>query len=572
MSRGFSLRNVILLVFLAGMLARAASAQSAQAPEENATRQHHQGKNEAAVAPAVNEAIDRIIARERQEIVNIRRYNPIIETYIQDVTPEGKAGTVPVHDHYFLGQAELSKGVVENPLINKNKKRHDAVSPISHLSGMFGSSYVPEGFLQMVFIDTNGFDRRHYKFNFVHEELLGDVHCVVFDVGPLPKSGNGRFQGRIWAEDQNYTIVRFKGVYTPVRGVNGVNLHFDSWRLNVQPELWLPAYIFSEESDLKIFRGELHVRFKSQTRLWGYSLKDAGHLEEFSEMRIELDNDVEDQALRDRSPLEAQREWRHQAERNVLDALQRTGLLAPAGEADKVLEKVADNLVAANDLTFDPDVRCRVMLTDTLEMFTVGHTIVLSRGLLDVLPDEATLATMLAQELADIIVTQATLDQWGFNDTTSVTVADALDHFSFKDTPEQVRLASQKALELLMNSPYKDKLGSAGLFLKQLDADSKALPALINSHLGNRVYLAGELIALAPNLDPKNERTAALPIGSRVFLNPWTDDVQLMKARPAVLSSSGEKIAFEAISFMPFLTRYGSPVSRDPAGNFSDPR
>jgi len=562
----------VLLVLVAGMLGRAASAQSAQAPEENPTQEQHQGKGEAAVAPAVNQAIDRIIARERQEIVNIRRYNPIIETYIQDVTPEGKAGTVPVHDHYFLGQAELSKGVVENPLINKNKKKHDAVSPISHLSGMFGSSYVPEGFLQMVFIDSNGFDRRHYKFNFVHEELLGDVHCVVFDVGPLPKSGNGRFQGRIWAEDQNYTIVRFKGVYTPVRGVNGVNLHFDSWRLNVQPELWLPAYIFSEESDLKIFRGELHVRFKSQTRLWGYSLKDAGRLEEFSELRVELGNDVEDQALRDRSPLEAQREWRHQAEINVLDALQRTGLLAPAGEADKILEKVVDNLVAANDLTFDPDVRCRVMLTDTLEMFTVGHTIVLSRGLLDVLPDETTLATMLAQEVADIIVTQATLDQWGFNDTTSVTVADALDHFSFKDTPEQVRLASQKALELLMNSPYKDKLGSAGLFLKQLDADSKALPALINSHLGNRVYLAGQLIALAPNLDPKNEQTAALPIGSRVFLNPWTDEVQLMKDRPAVLSSSGERIAFEAISFMPFLTRYGSPVLRDPAGNFSDPR
>src|ERR1700693_6135077 len=103
---------------------------------------------------------------------------------------------------------------------------------------------------------------------------------------------------------------------------------------------------------------------------------------------------------------------------------------------------------------------------------------------------------------------------------------------------------SVKALVLLKNSPYKDKLGSAGLFLKQLDADSKALPALINSHLGNRVYLAGQLVALAPNLDPKNEQTAALPIGSRVFLNPWTDDVQLMKARPAVLSSSGEKIAF----------------------------
>ncbi len=69
----------------------------------------------------------------------------------------------------------------------------------------------------------------------------GEVRCVVFDVTPLPKSGKGRFKGRIWAEDQNYTIVRFNGVYTPLAGINGFNLHFDSWRMNVQPGLWLPV-------------------------------------------------------------------------------------------------------------------------------------------------------------------------------------------------------------------------------------------------------------------------------------------------------------------------------------------
>ena len=51
----------------------------------------------------------------------------------------------------------------------------------------------------------------------------------------------GRFDGRIWVENQDYTIVRFNGVYTPVSGINGYNLHFDSWRVNMQPGLWLPA-------------------------------------------------------------------------------------------------------------------------------------------------------------------------------------------------------------------------------------------------------------------------------------------------------------------------------------------
>ena len=132
-----------------------------------------------------------------------------------------------------------------------------------------------------------------------------------------------------------------------------------------------------------------------------------------------------------------------------------------------------------------------MLTTGTLEMFSIGHTIVLSRGLLDVLPDEASLATMLAQELADIIVTKPSTDQWGFNDMTNVSTVEALSHFTFRDSPEQVKMANDKALELLKNSPYKDKLGNAGLFLKQMDAQSKNLPALINPRLGNKVFLAG---------------------------------------------------------------------------------
>jgi len=533
-------------------------------------------KQGVASAPiAEDKALDLIIAREHQEIPTIRRYKPIIETYIQDVTPDPKAGAVPVHDHYFLGQADLSKGVVDNPMINQGKKKHDTISPISHLNGMFTSSYVPEGFLQMVYIDPTGFDRRHYKFHYLREENLGDVHCVVFEISPLPKSGKGRFNGHFWAETQGYTIVRFKGVYTPVVGANGVNLHFDSWRLNLQPGLWLPAYIFSQESDLKLYSGERerHVRFISQTRLWGYSLKDAGHLEEFGELTIESPNAINDQSARDRSPIEAQRDWRHEAERNVLDALQRTGLLAPPGEADGVLEKVVNNLISENNLDFDPDIHCRVMLTETLELFAVGHTIVLSRGLLDVLPDEVSLATMLAQELADIMVTQATLDQWGFNDAPTVTVTEAMNRFSFKDSPEQVQLASQKAFEILQKSQYKDKLASAGLFLTQLDADSKALPALINSHLGNRVYLAAQLMALASNPESATtKQTSALLIGSRVYLDPWSDQIELMKDKPAPLSSASGRTAFEVASFMPFLAPYGSSISQERATTFDDLR
>ncbi|MGB8541766.1 MAG: hypothetical protein WCD49_09030 [Candidatus Acidiferrales bacterium] len=560
-----TLKNIFLTALLAGSMASVASAQNSQTADQT----QPQAGATAAPVTTVDQAIDRVIAREHEEVATIRRFNPVIETYIQDMKPDKEMGTIPVRDHYFLGQADLSKGVVDHSMLGGKKGRLDELNPISHLSGVFSSSYIPDGFLQMIYIDTNGFDRQHYQFDYVRREFLGEVRCVVFDVTPLPKSGKGRFKGRIWAEDQNYAIVRFNGVYTPVAGINGFNLHFDSWRLNVQPGLWLPAYVFSQESDLKDFLGN-HVRFKSQTRLWGYNLKNIGRQEEFSELTIESPDAIQDQAApQDRSPIEAQREWQHQAEINVVDRLQRTGLLAPPGEVDKVLETVVNNLEVTNNLDVEPDVHCRVMLTGTLEMFSIGHTIVLSRGLIDVLPDEASLATMLAQELADIIMTKPSTDQWGFNDTTTVTATEALSHFSFKDTPEQIHQDSAKAVELLKNSPYKDKLASAGLFLKQLDADSKTLPVLINPHLGNRIYLADQLISSAPNLQPeKLDQIAALPIGARLKLDPWSDHVYLLKAKPLPLLSAREKMPFEITPFMPYLARYqkpGSGQSADPA-------
>jgi hypothetical protein len=557
-------KSFCLTILLAGGLTGVASAQSTQTADQT---QPQVGATGAPVT-TVDQAIDRVIAREREEIATIRRFNPVIETYIQDMKPDKDMGAVPVKDHYFLGQADLSKGVLDRSMLETKKGKMAAFNPIAHLGSMFSSSYIPDGFLQMIYIDTNGFDRQHYQFDYVRREFLGEVRCVVFDITPLPKSGKGRFKGRVWAEDQGFTIVRFNGVYTPVAGINGFNLHFDSWRLNVQPGLWLPAYIFSQESDLKDFMGN-HVRFKSQSRLWGYNLKNVGRQEEFSELTIESPNAIQDQAAPlDRSPIEAQREWQHQAEINVVDRLQRTGLLAPPGEVDKVLETVVNNLEVTNNLDVQPDVHCRVMLTGTLEMFSIGHTIVLSRGLIDVLPDEASLATMLAQELADIILTKPSTDQWGFNDTTTVTATEALGHFSFKDTPEQVHQDGEKALELLKNSPYKDKLASAGLFLKQLDADSKTLPVLINPHLGNRIYLADQLISSAPTLQPtKIDQIAALPIGARLKVDPWSDHVELIKAKPLPLLSAREKMPFEITPFMPYLTRYQKPgtgISAEP--------
>jgi hypothetical protein len=519
---------------------------------------------------AVDQVVDRITAREQREVVQIRQTSPLIETYIQDMRPDPEMGAVPVKDHYFLGLADFTKGIVDRSLLDPpkgSKSKFNPIGPLAHIGDMFGSGYEPAGFLQMVFVDSNGFDRQHYHFEFVRREFLGEVKCLVFDVAPLPKSGKGRFKGRIWANDQDYTIVRFNGIYIPTENYNGLSVHFDSWRTNMQPGIWLPTYVFSQEQNLKEALGG-KVRFRSQTRLWGYDLKNASHASEFSELTIEAPGAIQDQAQasQDPTPVEAERKWQHEAEDNVLDRLQRSGLIAPPGPVDKIMMTVVNNLEVTNNIDIQPEIRCRVLLTSTLESFSIGHTIVLSRGLLDVLPDEASLATMLAQEMANLIVSKPQTDQWGFNDLTNISTTEIIQRMSFRDSPHDIELANQKSVELIRNSPYKDKLATTGLFLKQLDASEKSLPALINAKLGNKIFMTAALANAAPALNQqKLDQIAALPLGARIKLDPWSDRVEMVSVKAVALINEREKMPFAVTPFQPFLSYYKKPDASAPS-------
>jgi hypothetical protein len=551
-----ALNRFAMAVISAGILAGAAAAQTqTQAANRAPQPTGAATAGAASTVTTAEQAIDLIIAREHDEISVIRQYSPIVETYVQDMKPDAEMGIVPVKDHYFLGQADWSKGINDDSMLEKRKSKASAFNPFSHLEGS-SSSAVPHGFMQMIFVDVEHFDRQHYQFTYAGREFLGEVRCAIFDVVPLPKSGKDSFYGRIWAEDQGFTIVRFNGMFASSGNEGtGNNLHFDSWRMNLQPHLWLPAFVYSQESELKSSAAS-SIRFKAQTRLWGYNLASQNRPMDFNQGST-LNNS---KGAEDYSPVQAEREWQERAEAGVVDRLQRIGLLAPRGEVDKTLETVVNNLEVTNNL--DIDVHCRVMLTSTLETFSIGHTIVISRGLLDVLPDEASLAAVLAKELASIMITKPSTDQWGFSDTTLVTAGEALSRFSFKATAGEVDLSNRKAVELLKNSPYKDKLGNASLFLKQLSAASAALPALIDARLGNGVALSSELQSLGPALQTgKLDQVAALPLGARVKVNPWDDRVELLRAKPVPLNSAREKMPFEVTPFRPFLMHYQAPIA-----------
>lgn len=517
----------------------------------------------------MDQALDRVISNEQHLYGQMRNYQPLVETYIQNLKSDKDLGQIPAGDKYFLGRANFQKGVALVPLNDTATKGKKVFGSIGNFFS-FAMQYLPDGFLQMIFIDTNGFDKQHYKFDYVRREFLGEVRCLVFDVTPAEKNNHGRFLGRIWVEDQDFHIVRFNGAYSG-NGHSSWYFHFDSWRTNVQPGLWLPTFVYSEEKDLH-YAVSKKLDFKAQTRLWGYNLGNASKEEELSKILIETPVNDDTKTNNDLTPLQAQRSWDRQAEDNIADRLERIGLMAPKGEVDKVLETVVNNLEVTNNIDLDPDVRCRVLMTSTLESFTLGHTIVLSRGLIDVLPDEASLATILAHELSHVVLGHRLDSQYAFFDQLLVDDKDTFRHFGFARTPEEEAAANAKAIQILNNSPYKNQLGNAGLFLQALQARQKEIPNLISGHLGNRVPEINDLKSTVP-VDPKQnpQKIAALPLGGRVKIDPWNDNLSLIKSKPVGTVAEREKMPFEVTPFMPYLTRYGSDTTKPVAASATTP-
>jgi hypothetical protein len=307
----------------------------------------------------------------------------------------------------------------------------------------------------------------------------------------------------------------------------------------------------------------LQLDFKAQTRLWGYNLGHAQQEQELSKILVETPVNDDTKTANDLTPIQAQRSWDHQAEDNVIDRLERIGLIAPKGDVDKVLDTVVNNLEVTNNVDVEPEVRCRVMMTSTLESYTLGHTIVLSRGLIDVLPDEASLATIVAHELSHVILGHRMDSNFAFFDQLLVDDKETFRHFGFGRTPDEENAANAQAIKLLNNSPYKTQLGNAGLFLSALDARKKELPNLVSPHLGNRVPVIGDLKSATPVDQKQNpQMIAALPIGGRVKLDPWNDTLSLIKSKPVGTVAEREKMPFEVTPFMPYLTRFGTDTGK----------
>jgi hypothetical protein len=391
----------------------------------------------------------------------------------------------------------------------------------------------------------------------------------------------GRFYGRIWIEDEGGNVVRFNGTYTGPSDEESSKhfFHFDSWRMNVQPGIWLPVAVYVEETQRT--EADKSVGLKAQTHFWGYSLKLPTRDSENVSVKIDDAVDKSDDS-QDVGPLQASRMWVTQAENNVIDRLVEAGLVAPldaGGYEDKVLGQIVINLVVPNNLAFTDQIHCRVLLTDTIEATTVGNTILISKGLVDSLPSEEAIASVIAMELAHIAMGHHIDTRYAFNDRLLFPDESTFQRILMNHTDVDNGTAAKRAMEYLQASMYKDKLASAGLFYAQLVDREKVLKALMTSpRLGDSLLKAdgtpwmADLAHMAPKINWDDlTQTAALPLGSWLKTDPWDDKVHMLSAKRYAPMNARDKMPFEVTPIFYKLQHYDAAAATPPGAGSPAP-
>jgi hypothetical protein len=177
---------------------------------------------------------------------------------------------------------------------------------------------------------------------------------------------------------------------------------------------------------------------------------------------------------------------------------------------------------------------------------------------------------MVAHELAHVVLGHRIDGQYAFFDRLLFDEKDTFSHFGFARTQTEEDAANAKANELLQMSPYKDQLATAKLFMDALQTRQKDIPNLISPHLGDRVPTNMTMASSAPTSQPPAAASAppaddkakaasspvvALPLGGRVKMDPWSDKLEMLKAKPVGTVAEREKMPFEVTPFMLYLTR-----------------
>ena len=427
----------------------------------------------------------RIFEGEQEMIASLRESNPLLETYLQSLVPNTQAQS-PIDDAYFLSKVDFSRSYKDRGRSGYQTflfggERSDRKV---HVNNGERFELYPDGYLDMLFVDIEAFDADTYELTYVQQDTWNDRGCLIFSVVPRNPRFQGQFKGQIWVEDSAFKIVRIKGTFTPPhppkifrRLVGGGNLplylNFDSVRQEVAPGTWFPFYTYFDEN--KTWRqidkdAETDLHYRGHIFMWGYKGIDA-------------------------------KAAANPAERSdVLAQLEEDRLLASPGLVEQGLNTIVRQIHVTNQIDLS-GVECRVLLTTPIEIFHVGKTIILSRGLLNILPDDSVIPVLLGREIAEILLEGASTDKQAE--------------------------AWKTGLALVEGAGYTKGVAYAYLLFAQLAQHSTQVPNLTRARFGRslvEIARAAPKQATAPL--PANEGRAFLLRG-KYWIDPATGSLEV---------------------------------------------
>src|ERR1700731_2262687 len=123
-----------------------------------------------ALTPEQNALIKKAIAAEKLTIKAIQQKSPLVQTYIQNMKGDAKLYAVPVSDQYMLQRVDFGKSFYGKSYSNGEASEANKGMFKGSLAamGLLSKSllpgnvrYMPDGFLEMMFIDPSVFDQQN---------------------------------------------------------------------------------------------------------------------------------------------------------------------------------------------------------------------------------------------------------------------------------------------------------------------------------------------------------------------------------------------------------------------------
>ena len=428
----------------------------------------------------------RIFSKERDMISKLGSLRFVTEAYMQSLghrqvkgldvaLDEATEGVID--DAYFLARVEFGQvygdSPVERVLIGERPSRSDLI-----LTNAGRSEYLfAEGFLAIFFPDLYGFNADMYSLFYKERESLVDTDCLVFSVAPVSERASGRFRGEIWVDSSSYAIVRLKGVFTgPYDGhwYTGPRhyYHFDSWREKVGNGSWLPSAAYFDERRTFRADGNLEFHFRGYALLWQQQ-KQRATAPQMSKSSSDTGNTsvLEGQSV----PV---------SQNNVVARLDADGLLANPGEEEQRLDRIVHQIAPIGEMGTHK-IACRLLLTTPAEMFAVGDLIIVSRGLLNIVPDDSVLAFMLARQVAHIVSGQTGSAAHPFFESLfDLGEKKEFTGFGIRWRPDEETAADSKAIVLIRGTQYDGAVADTAVFLSELKSQSHRFPSLVRARFG----------------------------------------------------------------------------------------